>query len=363
MKEDLKDIADIYIQYGFNFFKKNNEYYEWFDYRDHITGLRFFPDVSQNLNKVRNVPNLKSILVPDRGGEYFQSTGSYLVFFKLKQNVKAFKALKKEIAYKIKKPNLKFPNKAAFELADAFIMGRFKNGLPVSSFNKSDNQNVDVKEFDYSYDEFIKNDKNKFLDDKKGSRCPMHAHVRKVNPVRNESEEYVKRTIHRRGVLYAGLDEVNQKGILERKENLLPEEFTKADILKMAKNEAGLLFQSFQNQIEQQFEFVIKKWLHNDFGSGGLKSGKDILTAKADHTELCIPKAWNSEESITVNNSKTLVEYKGGAYFFAPAISTITKIGIGKDFIKQDNINQSTGGLKINRKPKKISNSYLPLLA
>ena len=324
-QENLAPLAVVDLEYGVikrhqgnKGDKKTGRFVEWFGYTDDVSGTRFFPDRrSAGANeRFSKVPTMETILTQDPGGASVKSAGSYLVFLKLKQDVDAYEELRKEIAARIL-PRARSKRNYRQELAEAFILGRFKDGTPVSKIDKDDQMEKSEMD-DFDYNDYQKSRTNGgYLNDRKGTRCPLHAHVRKANP-RFSDISYEERTLHRRGMLYVN-------GVKEKSELKHVVEKGRTTILKTGK-EVGMLFLAFQSQIEKQFEYIIKKWMHNNFAADGMKSGKDILTSKSDKSELYVPESWNSEKQKSFQKMESLVQLRGGCYLFAPSISCLKKL-------------------------------------
>jgi Dyp-type peroxidase family len=188
--------------------------------------------------------------------------GSYLVFRKLEQDVEGFQARIKELAaaLKIDEP-----------LAEALIMGRSKDGTPLSV---QDGRQGWHNNFDYS-------------GDSAGLQCPFHAHIRKVNPRTAESRE---RRIVRRGVPY------------------------------QEDGRQGMLFLCFQSKIHDQFAYISRKWANVDFPYAG--TGIDPLIGRAGF-EQAAEQHWpiqRGEKPSQYFNFSGFVTLKGGEFFFAPSL-------------------------------------------
>src|SRR6266571_6055335 len=159
------------------------------------------------------------VLVDDPFTSEEDCFGSYLVFRKLQQDVENFNAGVKDLAARL----------AADEaIAGALVVGRFKDGTPVT-LRPWDGLGA-VNNFEY------------LAHDRVGNRCPFHAHIRKANqrganPFLNPEEERGHRIV-RRGIPY-GVRPAPPGG-------------ASADV--SAAGEVGLLFQAFQGDIARQFE-------------------------------------------------------------------------------------------------------------
>ncbi|MBI5914458.1 MAG: Dyp-type peroxidase [Bacteroidetes bacterium] len=306
---DLKEFADVTPpqkgEMRFNKFNGDLTPVEWFGFADGISQPRFFPSpkgieqIKRRFARLSDVSNLKLVLTPDPGGQHSLSMGSFLTFLKLEQNVDAFNDAANSVA-----------NQLGIDptLAEAYLMGRFKNGEPVTLENQKPNGGkASSSENDFDYTELIENGAELIKNgaglqsDESGSRCPFHAHIRKMNPRLPGTEE---RRIVRRGIPY---DEQTQQN---------PER-------------VGLLFMSFQRSLEEQFEFILKNWGHNNY-LGNLKSGIDAVCGGGNFSlERSFPLAWNTsdpENRESISDNMNFISFKGGCYFFAPSVSFLKNI-------------------------------------
>lgn len=229
------------------------------------------------------------------------SYGSYLVYRKLEQNVRAFKQAEQDLG-----TQLGFEGETK-EIAGALMVGRFENGLPVVQLGNGEDPEEKNEENDFDYSR-----------DQEGKRCPFHSHIRKVNPRGDATrafgmpeEEERSHRIVRRGIPY---DETNRNGDL----SFYPE------------RGVGLLFLCFQNSIENQFEFIQKKWANNnDFPKPF--TGIDPLIGQGENRKDAnggdAEQKWSTIQRTTCSQSLgDFVKMKGGEYFFAPSLTFIKSL-------------------------------------
>lgn len=218
--------------------------------------------------------------------------GSFLVYRKLEQDYAAFEARVKALAQAIP---------ANAELAGAYVVGRFKDGTPVSE-RQTPSPGADVGNgFMHSQDDA-------------GFRCPRAAHIRKANPRGTTPATSLKneraRRIVRRGIPYGkphpdiGCD---------------PAEFE-----SQPGGPRGLVFMCFQASIAAHFEFIQRVWIDNkEFPSGVLSAkdtGDDPLIGQHGGEPQKWPRKWNDPASDRRPfNFEAAVQLKGGEYFFAPS--------------------------------------------
>lgn len=254
---------------------------------------------------------LKQVLVPDPGSpKRGTAFGSFFVFRKLEQDVKGFKEAEEKLGEVEHAPGKKLG-----KLAGAMIVGRFEDGTPVTLQRDEGGDNPVVNNFDYA-------------SDMAGLRCPFSAHIRKTNPrgdtvrllaangdeaARRETEEEERsRIMARRGMTFGRRDAiVNPADLPERG--------------------VGLMFMSFQCNLADQFEFTQAKWANSTRFVAGLagmpEPGRDpVIGQRGSKAAAPIRMrdrwGWRAarEKEVTFEEH---VRFKGGEYFFTPAISTL----------------------------------------
>ena len=213
-------------------------------------------------------------LVEEPGGA--GGFGSFMVFRKLEQNVKAFWDTLGQLSKQ---------SGMAVEDLGAMAVGRFRDGTPAVPATTID-PTADPNDFHYDQDPA-------------GAKCPFHAHIRKTNPrgdiarVLGASGAFEKaRRIVRRGITYGD----------------------RPDLSVRPETGVGLLFMCFQSNLDQ---FVIQQEGSdgNDFVNPG--TGVDAVIGQ---NSGAIAQTWPSggTEKFTMAN---LVKMKGGEYFFAPSMA------------------------------------------
>jgi len=274
-----------------------------FKFKDGISNPSFFPGTSKrekiisNQVKKSNLSSLDIVLTRDKGGSKEISCGSYGAFAKFKINEDSIDNLVKKIVEKTGMEK---------ELAAANIIGRFKDGTPLTLSGKPKKYPTN----NFNYDELIKQKRTKIAQtDEEGLRCPFHTHIRKANP---RTEHTKNKAIVRRGVYYG----------------------------KKEEKDKGILFFSFQNSLSNQFEYVLNHWMLDKYtvtkdedGIDQLKEdGRDILFCQPGDV-YTIPSEWNLSETstikktaITIEAADRMVSFQGGIYFFAPCKSFFNKI-------------------------------------
>ena len=272
---------------------------EHFGYADALSQPQYLNDYQPGKVWDDTTP-LSAVLVHDPGAKNHEGHpdltcyGSFFVFRKLEQHVKAFKEREKLLA------NTLFPNEpsnAKKEVAGAYMVGRFENGDPVLKHaTETAGTNSGAIDNDFTYGaagDF--------------SRCPYHAHIRLTNP--RESDPVAMKAaipgykaparITRRGIPY---DEAGRSGVMD----WLPDE------------KVGLLFMAYQSSIEDSFETMQI--------SANIADG--VIGQETDKAHQLWPMQWGNEHyQLKGLGFSGFVTMKGGEYFFAPSIPFLKTLG------------------------------------
>ncbi|WP_375412839.1 Dyp-type peroxidase [uncultured Bradyrhizobium sp.] len=196
--------------------------------------------------------------------------GSFMVFRKLEQNVKAFWDTLEQLSRQSGVPA---------EDLGAMAVGRRRDGTPAVPTTTID-PSADFNDFHYSQD----------VD---GAKCPFHAHIRKTNPrgdIPNPELERARRIV-RRGITYGD----------------------RPDLSVRPETGMGLLFMCFQSNLDQ-FAIQQEGSDANDFINPGV--GVDAVIGQ---NSAAIPQTWPSTGTVKFTMAN-LVKMKGGEYFFAPSM-------------------------------------------
>jgi Dyp-type peroxidase family len=258
---------------------------EHFGYVDGRSQPLFLKDEVDNEPKKHWNPAfpLSNVLVPDPlAADPARHFGSYFVFRKLEQNVRAFKEIEQELA-----DNLGLAD-ADRARAGAMLVGRFKDGTPVTLKDEAGGGTV-VNDFTFDADE--------------GGKCPFSGHVRKTNP-RSHSREVI---MARRGQTYGRRDD-------DAWDDSPPE--------TRPSGEVGLLFMAFNSSLRSQFEFTQQSWANNpDFEVS--ETGHDPVIGQGDRDiKVTFPLAWGKPGmSPPQTQVAQTVTMKGGEYFFMPSLA------------------------------------------
>jgi Dyp-type peroxidase family len=251
---------------------------------------------------------------PSAIAPWWATNGSYLVFRRLQQDVAAFRSFVSNAAAQASS------DLGKEETADrmvALLVGRWPSGAPVvlspltdeQQLGGDDNRNND---FDLS-------------DDGDGTVCPLAAHIRKVNPRNVDTDQgspshTIVRRLLRRGIPYGPPlpASVGPDGV-----------------------DRGLLFLSYQTDIEKQFMFLASGWANDANAPVAAVSaavagqevgdGYDMIIGQAateGRSRFCVIHE-NLRTSRIVTTGTSPAEWvvpTGGGFFFSPAISAIRNI-------------------------------------
>ena len=244
--------------------------------------------------------SLDAALIKDPGVTDTVSFGSYFIFRKLEQNVQGFKRQEQILA-----TTLGFIGSEKRELAGALVVGRFEDGSPVTLSDEAKGANP-PNDFNYANDP--------------GSRCPVHAHIRKVNP-RNAAAPERAHIMPRRGIPFTDVSRDVHPSDLPGSENLA--DFDANVKPDLPKGGVGLLFMAYNSNLTNQFVFTQKSWANSaGFPSAGV--GADPIIGQGADTSVAQtwPFKWdNAAGGTTPLNFANFVTMRGGEYFFAPSLT------------------------------------------
>ena len=270
--------------------------------------------------------------------------GTFMIYRKLHQNVAAFNQYTEEVGRD-------FPG--GKEALSAKFVGRWKNGAPLTLFptqKEADEFDMQFKTAKCKYYQAYQKDPEgestlalkqdyerlrqqlvgyNFNRDLSGSRCPVGAHTRRVNP--RGSLEFGKEAFDTPGAL------VNRRRILRRG---LPYGKKVTDPSQDDGNH-GVIFMCLCASIARQFEFIQQQWINygNDFK---LANDKDPLLGNHGQTpdrkgtgrmviegEKADTGGKNGRPPFFCSNLTRFVETRGGDYFFVPSLTALRMIGEG----------------------------------
>ena len=246
--------------------------------------------------------------------------GSYLVFRRLRQDVRAFWDFVGRGAAQVGIEPQRFA---------AMLVGRWPSGAPLMRAPAAENPALAGDQ--WANNHFIFDDDTRPSNlrpipgyggdnfaqasaDVLGAVCPHFAHIRKANPRDSASDlgkpaDTLLRLILRRGIPFGP-----------------PLVGVKKPTPALRRKERGLIFASYMSSIEDQFEFLTRRWANstvqpNFGGHDPLIGQRDERGNRARFIEFPAPSG-----PVRIAITDELVTPTGGGYFFAPPISAIAGV-------------------------------------
>lgn len=197
------------------------------------------------------------------------------------------------------------------ELLAAKICGRWRNGIPLELSPETDSPPGGMTLDRINNFEYVNKDGS---GDPTGVRCPIGAHIRRVNPrgqpIKGQGVPGGSNNNHRlirRGMPYgpAYVPGTPDDGI-----------------------ERGLLGYIINTSIENQFEFVMREWINGyDFvGASRLNpKSKDVMVSRESNpmeSVFEIPQA-NGDSPLQIKGFSSFVTTRASAYCFLPSITAL----------------------------------------
>jgi Dyp-type peroxidase family len=227
-----------------------------------------------------------------------RDAGTYIVFRKLAQDVVGFRNF-----LKAQRPN----SPEAREYLAAQIVGRWKGGASLVVAPGADLHGDDERLNDFRYAE----------DDPHGQKCPLAAHVRRVNPRDIGGRNEVRRhRLMRRSMAYGGA--------------VLPDNSAGDG------EERGLLFVAANSRLDMQFEVIQGDWLNRGEFLGQAGLARCPLTGANDGAPQ--DSFLEAGKGAPVTGLPRFVITRGGDYFFAPSINALQDMADGSKFTAEDDL-------------------------
>lgn len=187
------------------------------------------------------------------------------------------------------------------EYTAAKLMGRWRNGVPLvlSPDTMTPTPPVPearINEFDFEPTAAAP----AFYDDSSGLRCPVGAHIRRLNPrgATVMGKPHSRRII-RRGIAYG----------------------PPFDPAKPDGQERGLVGYFICGDLAMQFEFLLKVWANQDLATAGLRGTRDpILGAQPELGGQFVIRTGDHRDPIVFDDLPRLVVTRGSVYVFLPGI-------------------------------------------
>ncbi|MEV2194644.1 hypothetical protein AB0I02_27180 [Streptomyces phaeochromogenes] len=238
---------------------------------------------------------------PPASGEVI---GSYFVLRKLEQNVRVFRQAEEELANELKLVG------SDRDRAGAMVVGRFRDGTPVTLQSAAGPHSPVMNNFDYASDD-------------QAVKCPFQGHIRKTNPrgsggfepPENEREHLMAR----RGQTYG-----------ERKDDPTGRD---VPLNYRPTGGVGLLFMAFNSDLGNQFEFTQQRWANGSgfpkVPTGTPEPGLDLVIGQGSRPAAVWPLNWGEQGTgpgLGTPAFPQAVTMKGGEYFFMPLLSFLRSL-------------------------------------
>jgi Dyp-type peroxidase family len=268
------------------------------------------------------IPGVASPAMPE-----WTRNGSFLVFRRLRQDVGLFWRTMRQEADRLRSlPG--FGDMTDEKLASR-IVGRWPSGAPVNRVPDGDDKKLGENSNSNNYFRFdsdaaplpLVSGRDPFPQSKAdpaGITCPWAAHIRKVNTRDSSSDTGGRDSTYARRLLRVGIPfgKPLQNRYAEQQDD--PE-----------RGERGLLFLSIQASIEDQFEFLLVRWM-GDPTRPKSPGGHDLLVgqnsaAGQNRVRRCAIFGAAVEQA-EVSTSAQWIIPTGGGYFFVPSLSALREV-------------------------------------
>jgi deferrochelatase/peroxidase EfeB len=262
--------------------------------------------------------------------------GTFMVYRKLHENVGSFKEYMEDVGKD-------FPG--GKEALAAKFSGRWRNGAPITTFptqkeadefiSKLNKASVDRDSAETDQEktiaaaEFAKLKMQltafNYNNDIPGAKCPVGAHMRRVNP---------------RGALQFGVKKAfnDNPGALVNRRRILRRGLPYGEVKDPTSNKGnhGIIFMALNASIERQFEFVQQQWVNygNDFKLANEKDpllgNHGVADSGKGKGKMIVPNDPDgSNAPFFCGDIPNLVNTLGGDYFFIPSLTALRMIAQG----------------------------------
>ncbi|NKC17206.1 MAG: peroxidase [Gammaproteobacteria bacterium] len=279
-------------------------------------------------------PDESQELPPAAVPEDLTHNGTFMVYRKLHENLGSFRQVLDEEAARYGTV-MGVEADEAKETLMAKMAGRWPDGVPLSrvptyeawkTFRETKGfcateplKRVEAYE---AYFKSIEPSDFRYGDDMEGIKCPLGAHLRRVN-----TRDYLDPSNRPDGANPAATTQLNKRRrILRRGLPYGPTALGEGDDT----TEQGVIFMAICANIFRQFEFVQQQWIQYglDFNLGNHTC--PMLGNHTHHKRYVIPAAPASgKPPYVMSNLKTFVETRGGDYFFVPSLTALRLIAMG----------------------------------
>jgi deferrochelatase/peroxidase EfeB len=233
------------------------------------------------------------------GGNYLGSllpalgnNATYAAFRVLRQDVRAFEQLLDQWASQWGLNR---------ELVAAKLLGRWRNGVPLTLSPQERQADPPIRDAHLNEFDYAPGDGHPtYYDDVEGRRCPVGAHIRRLNPRSSLVTGLAhSRRLIRRGMAYGPPFD--------------PEHPDRKD--------RGLVGLFICGDLELQYEFILRIWANGDLATHGLRGTRDPLIGhQPDNGGHFVLRTDDGRDPIVLTGLPTLVQTRGSVYCFVPGI-------------------------------------------
>jgi deferrochelatase/peroxidase EfeB len=197
------------------------------------------------------------------------------------------------------------------ELIAAKLCGRWRSGAPLALAPTADAAATlpveQMNRFDYAPTATVPD----AVDDRRGYRCPVGAHIRRMNPRSSTvaGNSGLKRRIVRRGLPYGPPYDPARPADGERR---------------------GLLGLFIGVSLQDQFEFLMSDWANKGTFAPGLRDTRDpILGDNTAAASTFLVPVEGQRQPVVLTGLSRFVTCRGAAYGFLPSISALRRLSAG----------------------------------
>lgn len=189
------------------------------------------------------------------------------------------------------------------ELVAAKLCGRWRNGVPLSLSPDTPDAALPIERYN-SFDYVPTEAAPDAYDDRRGYRCPIGAHIRRMNPRHSAvaGNSGLKRRLVRRGLPYGP-----------------PHDPTRPH----DGNERGLLGLFIGVSLKDQFEFLMSDWANKGSFAPGLRGTRDAIIGDNVEGDAVFLVPREGQPTLQLTGLSRFVRCRGGAYCFLPSVTAI----------------------------------------
>jgi deferrochelatase/peroxidase EfeB len=194
------------------------------------------------------------------------------------------------------------------ELIAAKLVGRWRNGVPLTLSPDAAQTDPPIRESDLNrFDYAPAPGHTTFYDDVDGRRCPVGAHIRRLNP---------------RGSLVMG--QPHSRRLIRRSMPYGPPFDPDQPDTGVERGLVGLFL---CGDLELQYEFILRVWANEDLSTHGLRGTREpLLGAQPSGGGHFVLRTHDSRDPIVMTGLPRLVSTRGSVYCLVPGIGGLRSL-------------------------------------